>query len=193
MTDRFEQQRAATKIKIRDAFMELLKDEPYDDITVREIAEHAEIGYKTYYRHYNDKTALVHEMIQELWDELSQNIALPTSLEATEANVRQLVRVIKENAAIMRAISRTPQREEIFAPILNFGLDEALRLQGIAYAGESEDHKQKQQLVAHYFVHSHFEMLRWWTDNDCNIPEDDLVHLIMRLIVYPIWSLNDEK
>lgn len=53
-----------TKIAIRKAFLELLKDESFEKITVNQIAKKAMVGKGTFYYHYADKYDLAKKTIQ---------------------------------------------------------------------------------------------------------------------------------
>ena len=53
-----------TKRTIRNAFISLLKKEPFEKITVTEICEVGEISRITFYNYYDDKYQLVEEMME---------------------------------------------------------------------------------------------------------------------------------
>jgi AcrR family transcriptional regulator len=190
-SNRFDHQKAITKANIQNALIELLNEKDFDEITVREIAERAEIGFKTFYRHYSDKTALARAMMAEMWEKISQEIELPDSLDTTEANIRQLLEIVINNVTVLKALGRTPLHNEIFAPILQFGFDEALQLQGVIFRGQTEQDNKLREIVASHFVNSHFQLIRWWAENDLTIPIDTMVNLISHLILQPIWNLPD--
>nr|WP_238600677.1 TetR family transcriptional regulator [Metasolibacillus meyeri] len=50
---------------IQDTFLNLLMEEGFDAITVKQIAEEANIGRKTFYLHYLDKYDLLDKIIDE--------------------------------------------------------------------------------------------------------------------------------
>jgi AcrR family transcriptional regulator len=67
-----EEQVRLTRDRILDALTELLADRRADDITTREIAEHAGVSQSTVYRYFPDRTALldgITERINELASE----------------------------------------------------------------------------------------------------------------------------
>ena len=47
---------------LRQAFMDLLETKPLDQITIREIAAGAGVGYTTFFRHYSAKEEILHEI-----------------------------------------------------------------------------------------------------------------------------------
>lgn len=54
-----------TKLAITSAFIELLSHKSFDKITVNDIAEIANINRSTFYLHYEDKFALIKQIINE--------------------------------------------------------------------------------------------------------------------------------
>ncbi|WP_455501366.1 TetR/AcrR family transcriptional regulator [Gemmiger sp.] len=63
-----------TKRAIRSAFYELIKEKPLEKITVKEIAERAEINKTTFYAHYETVYDLVDQLEQEAVAEIVRQI-----------------------------------------------------------------------------------------------------------------------
>lgn len=55
-----------TEKGIRDAFISLLREKSFADITIRSIAERAQISRSTFYDHYADKYLLLETLYQEI-------------------------------------------------------------------------------------------------------------------------------
>ena len=67
-----------TKKSIRDAFFELIDENGFDSVTVKDITDRALISRNTFYLHYEDKFDLLNKISNELmrkvyWDESGQN------------------------------------------------------------------------------------------------------------------------
>lgn len=54
-----------TRKAIRETFIELLEEQPLNDITVREIVKRCGINRNTFYYHYQDLPALIEEIIKD--------------------------------------------------------------------------------------------------------------------------------
>jgi len=61
-----------TENAIFDAFISLCSEQRYEDISIRQIAERANIGRSTFYAHYNDKEDLVDRRMSHLFQVLTQ-------------------------------------------------------------------------------------------------------------------------
>jgi len=66
-----------TKKLLADALIALAIENDYDEITIQEITDHADIGYRTFFRHYSDKDELRNEVLSNLMAELRELMAPP--------------------------------------------------------------------------------------------------------------------
>jgi AcrR family transcriptional regulator len=64
-----------TRQALRAALFELMKTKSYDDISIEEITEHANVGRATFYLHYKDKEDLLLEELSELVNERVQTLS----------------------------------------------------------------------------------------------------------------------
>ncbi|MBG0787067.1 MAG: TetR/AcrR family transcriptional regulator [Anaerolineaceae bacterium] len=84
-----------TRGYIREAFRQLLEEKSFKSITVREITERAEVNRATFYAHYEDKYALLHEALQAIFQEELEQRALNVC-QYSEANLRALMITVCE-------------------------------------------------------------------------------------------------
>jgi AcrR family transcriptional regulator len=64
-----------TRQSLRTALLELMKEKAYDDISLEEITERANVGRATFYLHYKDKEDLLLEEFSEMADEKVQALS----------------------------------------------------------------------------------------------------------------------
>ena len=64
-----------TRRAIQKAFIELLREKPIEKITVKEIAERAEINKTTFYAHYETLDALIDQMEQQTVQMVTEQMA----------------------------------------------------------------------------------------------------------------------
>lgn len=60
-----------TKASLRDAMLALMAPRGWDDMTIQEICDKANVGRSTFYVHYQSKDDLLHEAMNDLRDMLS--------------------------------------------------------------------------------------------------------------------------
>jgi AcrR family transcriptional regulator len=90
-----------TRKLLKDALIALSAERGFDEVTVGDIVGRAQINRATFYRHYQDKYALVEEIFQEAIDRLRQDLKPPSeaSLKAALQDPPQrLVRLFEHFA-----------------------------------------------------------------------------------------------
>ena len=68
-----------TRTLLRDALGALIREKPYDAITVTEILDRANVGRSTFYMHFRDKDALLASGIRELVTTAGSGAPAPTA------------------------------------------------------------------------------------------------------------------
>ncbi|MBB5326120.1 AcrR family transcriptional regulator [Anoxybacillus tepidamans] len=71
---------------IKNAVIELMAEKPFDDITIQEIADRANVNRGTIYLHYTDKYDLLDQLIEEHMDNLRQLCREASDLTFEEGN-----------------------------------------------------------------------------------------------------------
>lgn len=74
MTHTVDKRVLKTKKAIKDAFINLLMQEPYEKITVSQIAEYGFINRNTFYLHYTDKDDLLDQLTKESLNRLRKSM-----------------------------------------------------------------------------------------------------------------------
>ncbi|RXZ82103.1 TetR/AcrR family transcriptional regulator [Paenibacillaceae bacterium] len=66
---------------IRDAFISLMDEKGFDQITVQDITKRAEINRATFYRHYQDKYDLLEKIVDGMLNQFQSAFQLPSDFE----------------------------------------------------------------------------------------------------------------
>lgn len=93
-----------TKRALRQCLTTLLKEKKIQDITVRELADMADINRGTFYLHYRDAFDLMEQIESELMEEIDEvlaNHSVPELLETPHLLFSDLYPVVYENADII--------------------------------------------------------------------------------------------
>jgi len=81
VAERHVQQGLATRRRILEAARELLEEHPWADVSIARVAQGAGVGRTAFYRHFDDRRALLNELFRELSDELE---ATPAAWKDTD-------------------------------------------------------------------------------------------------------------
>lgn len=72
---------------IKNAFIELMSEKKFDEITIQNISDRANVGRRTIYHHYLDKFDLLDKLIEEHINELRMLCESASDLDFVEANL----------------------------------------------------------------------------------------------------------
>ncbi|WP_160723549.1 TetR/AcrR family transcriptional regulator [Bacillus sp. USDA818B3_A] len=77
---------AKSQVAIKNAVTELMSEKSFDDITIQDIADRADVNRGTIYLHYTDKYDLLDKMIEEHMDNLRELCQSASEMTFQEGN-----------------------------------------------------------------------------------------------------------
>lgn len=128
---------------IQEAFLALLTEKEFDEITVKDVTERADISRKTFYLHYVDKYDLLDVIINKLIEELDQICEQKKEKGMIEGTVIWF-RYFENNKAFFAALFHSDSTVSFRKLLLNF-MEEQLRKK-MASMGEG----QADEIVVHF-------------------------------------------
>lgn len=167
-----------TRKLLKAALIQLIIAKGYEHVTIREVTKEAQIGYKTFFRHYESIEALTQEISLEVLTDLQKNLLPPEDPNAPEHNTLALLTHADAHRDLFRAILKSPVATQMIKPFIQFGMQE-----GISTFGGSDI---PDDLVAYHFASSMIAFVQWWLENDQSHPTEEMVEYIRRLLLEPI-------
>mgnify|MGYP001183675721 CR=1 FL=1 len=176
-----------TQQRLRQALAELVLQQGYESISIRDLAAEASVGYATFFRHYPDKNALLLDLLQRSIQELAQ--LLPPGLDADPAEEG---RVIFVHAA---------QHEQIYRILLQGQGTLALldQVQTAAVAEVMERFAGWRQsiipleILAHHLVASIIALIGWWLQHGQPYPPERMGQIYAEMIMRPFSALAGQE
>ena len=173
-----------TQRALQKALIELIIEDGYEAVSVRAITQRAQVGYKTFYRHYQDKEALLYAILADLLREGQHVLLPPTSPLAAEQNTINAFRFAHQYADLFRVLLRSPVAETLIQPLITFGMAEGHRFFG---GGDTPD-----ELVAYHFVAGMMYLMRWWLEQGMRYTPEEMAEYVNRLLIRPIGRMHDQ-
>lgn len=182
-----------TRAQLRGALTQLMEEKPLREITVKELAQRADVNRGTFYAHYQDIPDMVERVEQEVFQEFSQVMdaygpeELGRDLTPILTDVFQFV---KKNDRICGAILSSPAlKEGFFLRLSALIYEKCLREWGGAYAlGEMKRPNDCLEFV----VSGTVGLVRAWALRGFAEPEEEMAALAGRLIRSGLRSLPTE-
>ena len=173
-----------TRAALDAAMLALLEEKPLDQITVREIARTADVGYATFFRHYPDKEALLNglaaKQIRDLLD-----LALP------------LMFAKDSRATCLALCAFVEEHRKLWTTLLTGGAAAAMRQELLLQAKQValDRHPATDwlptDLVIAWAVGGVIEILTWWLHQEEGYPSEAIASTLDHLVVSPILVRMD--
>ncbi|MCR8641032.1 TetR/AcrR family transcriptional regulator [Paenibacillus sp. N1-5-1-14] len=176
---------------LRKALIELMEERDLEQITVQEIAERATIKRATFYLHFEDKQALVHQYVDEILTELSESIIVPMNKSSehfdihagkVHPNFLKLFHHITDNYNLFYALL-VRNRVAYFVTKLGSVIHDFI-LSGINWTEPNDTNLTAPREVIIKFVESAFlEVIVWWIENNRPYSEEEIATHLLNLSV----------
>lgn len=175
-----------TRQAIFCAFTELLKTKHFNNITVGEIIERADIGRATFYAHFETKDYLLKELCEELFCHLLDTATGENShrhifeCDAPDGVFLHLFRhIAKNDNQILELLSG--ENNQLF---LRYFKEQLLELVENQFDALKKD---KYNTLPHEFVINHIastlvETVKWWAGNKCELSPEEITDYFLKVI-----------
>jgi AcrR family transcriptional regulator len=188
MTQKSDPRIQRTQTAIRDAFMALIIEKGFDNITVRDITERAHINRATFYRHYADK----HDLAARLTDILFVDVVpkLNEQLDDELENWLVLFEHVAQYATFYQAmISKNGIPE--FRDRVQASVEREIQ-QRLEVAGYDEEQAVVPlALSLRYLAAAQVGFMQWWLENDMPFPPRQAAEYLMNLHLHGgTWGLG---
>ena len=183
-----------------ESFLKLLKEKSFDEISISEICEGADVHRATFYKHFNDKTEFLNFCVKQLLSDvdLSQVLSYPSPENVKDSCmsfVKVLFTFIDENRVLFSAVFSDKHSMSFDTTLINVITDFcALKLSQVL-EGIPE---YKSQIFSNFYSGSIVGVIKWYVKNYDVCPLEDVYTFFERRIdeicdAYIKYYLDDMK
>ncbi len=178
-----------TRQMLRDALITLIQEEPYENISIQEIADRANVNRVTFYLHFRDKRDLLLKSMEEIFQDLTSKVTPlnkeDLSLDVQPPSAVMMYRHIAENAAFYRVLLGEEGIPSFITQFRNYLAN--LTVERLRRYIEEDKIQVSLEIVSHSVAGSIIGMITWWLKNGMPISPEEMAHktfLIMALGAY---------
>lgn len=172
---------------IFNAFTSLLSEKNYNQISVQEIIDTADVGRTTFYAHFETKDYLLKDLCEELFGHIIDTaMGLPhghyhySCGNATDSVFLHLIRHLQENDRnIIELLSS--QNNEIFLRYFKENLKKLIITQ-YAEKGLLNNSKLPQDFLVNHISSSFVETVNWWVSGNMKQAPEQLAEMFLSVI-----------
>lgn len=176
-----------TRALLGKALISVALRKGYEHITIQDITEEADVGYRTYFRHYAGIDDLLRDVAQETVDELDALLQLPVQQSGkenpqayVETSGRILFEYIQKNREIFHLLLLERGVWFCLKPVM-----ENARARMEEFLDGLVSDEIPLQITANHIIGSTFSLMRWWLENDMPYPPSRMGEIFARLIMFP--------
>lgn len=179
-----------SKKLLGQALIDLTLEKSYEEITIQDITHRADIGYRTFFRHYTDKDELLKDVLANTIVELRELLGPPSPemffnpevdiLEQTYSVI--LFEHIQKHSDLYRVLLRSER--SVIESLITFAIGEFK-----ANFGALTQSDIPAGIVANHLVSSTFAIVRWWLDQNMPYTPEKMGEYHTRLIVRPMREM----
>ncbi len=170
MSDRLEDLRIRRTHKLLwEALMTELSLRPFEEITVKEICERAMVHRSTFYKHYEDKYALLEQGMQQMYDTLvAEVVHAPPSTFSADQPPPYFVRMFEHVAEHQHFYKLMLCGEGIsrFQKLVKEYIAEQAMTKGREWAPAHQNVAFPPAMQVQFFAGAVLSLLAWWLEND---------------------------
>ena len=174
-----------TRTAIFQAFNRLLEERHFNNITVQDILDEANIGRSTFYAHFETKDALLKEMCTDIFDHIfSHELHSETSHDFSSSDhglqekITHLLYHLKDNKGNVLGVL-SGESGELFMRYFKEYLTEMFE-----QYPECIRQDVPKALVLNHLVGSFAEAVKWWIGNKMAMAPEELAACYLRLTGY---------
>jgi len=167
---------------IRLAFMELLKEKPFDKITVTDIVKKADINRSTFYAHYPDVFGLIEEIQSEVLDyteNVLEKISFENFMENPKPVLKGLVKIVEDNTELYRLLSNTSIAVKQLANMKNILVERTMKtieIPGVA------PNTFEMEFTVRFFMGGVVDLYVQWLNGEIDCTGDELTEELAKMI-----------
>lgn len=168
-----------TRRALRDALLELLRHQSIDKISIREIVARAGVGYNTFFRHYQNKEAMLDDIAAEEIEHLV-SLSLPV-LDAEDTL-----------ASCVTLCSHVWENRELWQVLLTGGAAGALRQEYLRISREVAAKRTRGKdwipldIAVILVTSGMIELFSWWLAEKDPLPVEDVARICQEIVVSPV-------
>ena len=167
---------------LEDGLTALIAEKQYDEITVQEILDRANVGRSTFYAHFENKDQLLRNLLIRLNEKFEEGIAeLAANRKSLTGNSDRmplrLLQFVRKNHRLFNAMLVDQQHSAGSRLFHDYLLQ--LTREHVRMMLEDERHDAHVlELAAHYFAGAFIGALVWWLENDMADSEEEFARMI---------------
>lgn len=173
-----------TYLSLHNAFVSLLEEKRFEDITVNELCDRAMIRRTTFYKHFGDKydyfSFYMREVVASFRQQITRDVVNGSTRDYLTCMVRQLVGFLKEHEKLVQNVKLS----SMFPVLLNMLVDQIREDAAGLIRHSYGDALSKSEIdgIAAFYAGGLTNILFQYVKQDLPIDEDAVTSILIRFL-----------
>lgn len=186
MQENLDRRIRRTNRALAAALIELTSERPYASIQVRDITDRADIGYATFYRHYDNKDDLMLAVFDDITEELETGAGHPAGDYFEEEGIR-LFEHVRTYHGFYWSILQSQEFVQKLKNLLSRRIEEHM----LEHSRNLNEPAFPVELAAHHMAISVIGLIEWWLNHKMSQSLDEMARIYNRLVIQSTWYAID--
>jgi len=178
-----------TQKLLGEALIAEAMEKGYKNITIQDVTRRADVGYRTYFRHYTGLDELLISVAEDRLDQFYGILDLPLSGDLIQDPVAffhqvgtTLFQHIRDNTKVFRFLLLDDSLRFLLDPVMH----QACQKTETMLSGLPQENIPA-GVAANHIISSTFSLMRWWLENDLNHTVEKMGEIFTEMIIKPTW------
>jgi AcrR family transcriptional regulator len=171
-----------TRVLLFQALSELMLEKRYEEITVQDIIDRANVGRSTFYAHFQDKEALSEGLLVHILDSMTSAMEMGKSDPLNLLPGVELFEHIQKHYSMFKALTSGhgfdlffKKAQDYWSEKMNSGLQ--------AMLPPNQTPQVPIPVIAHHISGTFVNMLKWWIDNKMPYTPEQMIKIVEILVM----------
>ena len=178
---RVQRRVARTKAAIEDAFVQLVLERGYDQVTVEDITDRADLARATFYAHYPNKEAVQFSVFNRLTEDLVQRLATGPRNVVHRDTIQAAYKQAAEMPDLYRACLNDARTRQAHLSALSRYAEQNFRDRLTALGNQPH---VPVPVMARAFAGAHVAILDAWLAGELDGDVEELASMTLDLLIY---------
>ena len=172
---------ARTQRSLSEALVELIKEKRFDEITVQNVIDRADVGRSTFYSHFRDKEDLFQKDWERFLDGFAQHIDWEKAGQGRFVPVVYLFSHLQEYQPFYQSLVRSRMTDAVFKSGMSH-LSQKMEAALTSWLRGKPAPAIPIPILANYLAGELFALLKWWLDHDMPYPPERMDEIFHELV-----------
>jgi AcrR family transcriptional regulator len=169
---------AKSQEAIKNALIELMNEKHFDQITLQDIADRANVSRRTIYLHYTDKFDLLDKLIEEHINKLGEMFEELSEVEFITSG-QAIFEYFQKNYLFFSTMLVKGGADNFRAQYVEFSVE---LLKGEVNTTEGKNKGLSEDIIVRFVSAAYVEVVEWWLKNEMPYPPRAMAEQVGLLI-----------